>query len=354
MKQFSIIFNQQQGSVLIMLLLIMSLLGILGMSVMALSTTNFMMNASYIISNSAYYRADGIMEQVSVIIPQIASQLSGRFYGEELIDELIFEIDKAFLQIEQNESNADKKEYADIQYEVYGNQPTTIKVDVSFRIDKIIKIITAEFQLKVDSAEAIDLTPIFSTYLYAAGGDFRTSNASKNATIKIESKDSEVGYIGKSIDDRIEFKKGIINKTPDTDTIGIEDIFDKIENNLSSTPIKGDVYNDVFVYIDTSGATLEVPLDFLYRKKAFIFSSGDIKLICTEPRTIDLSIAMIAKGDIIFDIEGIGNANKNIELNKLHSDLISALIAEYQQISEHFISGEGTVSVIKKGRNEKL
>ena len=299
------------GSVFIITILILSLLSTLGLALMTASTANYIMSASCIDANKAYYAADGIMEQIFVTLKRLSLQCNR--------NQMPLKIVEAFNDIINRETDPDNGIFVDINYDTgvitkFNN--IVFPVTVTYTMNKISKKIKAEFDLQISA----DVGPLFA-YPFVCGNDLVGmpvgGNPKKEVSLKFIHKEESI-HVGGDVK-TIEFKSHppavIVDQY-------INDMFDRFIHT-------GFNYSDfgcepIFL-IRTDGNTLEIDLDFLDnigKEDILAISTGDVLFKSVTNSSFHSELVVVAKGDIVFNIPD----NKNIHISKLSAATVEQLI----------------------------
>jgi Tfp pilus assembly protein PilE len=84
MDNFFNIIKKQQGSTLVLVMMILLVLSILGLALVTASTTNYVMNRAYVDANRAFYGADDILEQVHALLE--SQSIEAQKYAKQEIE----------------------------------------------------------------------------------------------------------------------------------------------------------------------------------------------------------------------------------------------------------------------------
>ncbi len=279
------------GSVFILVLMIIFILSILGLALATATNTNFIINNSSIDANKAYFRADGIMQQVYVILEELIAEHGDRF---------ISEIFNSMSTLEAKESNIEENETAEILTYLEYSDPMLISITVNYTINKIKKSVKAVFSL-ADIKQSIQLDWIQGLI---AGGNI-VSNAFKcNITSSADI------FIGNGYSNNIIISDDTIETT---NTEKVEAIFEMLDNNIGIN-LKPDNIMNKYLIVNTTGQptslTIGKDIPDTPGTTGIILSTGDIEMIISsrEPDYENLfkfhnSGAIISKGNIIFTVQ---------------------------------------------------
>jgi Tfp pilus assembly protein PilE len=357
---------EQQGATLIIVMMTLTVLSILGFALMAASTTNYMMASSYIDSNRAFYRADGILEQVYVVLDKVSAtaqayaneQVESQYdrivaectiadpeTGEEFLDKKLLE--ERLLAVYNEyynqyiDSNHDGK--SEVLNEAFSAMNLTltytfsdssqlksgadidILVEVPYSVNKIIKKVQAVFRLlknnerKESTVEETDLIWMreitTNGNLNISGGNVHIHNKSKQ-NISMANV-----YVAGEISGNIQ-KNAHVTITTDENFI-LTDAFTTVHENVqsSSDSVTGTIdnlciigaHNDVNLYLSGYGNKKELLITIGSKNfgpydvendtiKGLIFSNRNINIFAEKK--LDFEGAIVAAGNIVFEGDG--------------------------------------------------